>query len=136
MYFALQSRASAGAGEARAAGGSDEAAPEPLDAAPVFAPVGALVPVALLAVARGGTVVCAGIHMSDIPASRWCAACRFGSRRARTGLSEANRALDDLRRPWGRGGRAAGRRGFLNRVPAASARDLSRVTSLRRQRDR
>jgi len=85
MYFALQSRASAGAGEARAAGGSDEAPPEPLDAAPVFAPVGALVPVALLAVARGGTVVCAGIHMSDIPASRWCAACRFGSRRARTG---------------------------------------------------
>ena len=67
MSFALQSLASAGAGEARAAGGSDEAAPEPLDAAPVFAPVGALVPVALRAVAPGGTVVCAGIHMSPIP---------------------------------------------------------------------
>jgi propanol-preferring alcohol dehydrogenase len=41
--------------------------PEPLDAAIVFAPVGALVPAALRALARGGTVVCAGIHMSDIP---------------------------------------------------------------------
>jgi propanol-preferring alcohol dehydrogenase len=41
--------------------------PEPLDAAILFAPVGALVPAALRAVAKGGTVVCAGIHMSDIP---------------------------------------------------------------------
>jgi propanol-preferring alcohol dehydrogenase len=49
------------------AGGSDEAPPEELDAAVIFAPVGPLVPVALGAVARGGTVVCAGIHMSDIP---------------------------------------------------------------------
>ncbi len=50
------------------AGGSDQAAPELLDAAILFAPVGALVPVALAAVRPGGTVVCAGIHMSDIPA--------------------------------------------------------------------
>lgn len=49
------------------AGGSDEAPPEPLDAAILFAPVGALVPAALRAVERGGTVVCAGIHMSDVP---------------------------------------------------------------------
>ncbi|HYC31344.1 MAG TPA: zinc-dependent alcohol dehydrogenase family protein [Gemmatimonadales bacterium] len=49
------------------AGGSGEPAPEPLDAAIIFAPVGALVPAALRAVAPGGTVVCAGIHMSDIP---------------------------------------------------------------------
>ncbi len=49
------------------AGGSDEAPPEMLDAAIIFAPVGALVPVALRAVERGGTVVCAGIHMSPIP---------------------------------------------------------------------
>jgi alcohol dehydrogenase, propanol-preferring len=49
------------------AGGSDQAPPEPLDAAIVFAPVGSLVPAALRAVARGGTVVCAGIHMSEIP---------------------------------------------------------------------
>jgi propanol-preferring alcohol dehydrogenase len=49
------------------AGGSDEAPPEELDAAIIFAPVGALVPVALRAVAKGGVVVCAGIHMSDIP---------------------------------------------------------------------
>jgi propanol-preferring alcohol dehydrogenase len=50
------------------AGGSDEASPEPLDAALLFAPVGALVPAALAATRPGGTVVCAGIHMSDIPA--------------------------------------------------------------------
>jgi alcohol dehydrogenase, propanol-preferring len=50
------------------AGASDEAPPEPLDAALIFAPVGALVPAALRAVAPGGTVVCAGIHMSDVPA--------------------------------------------------------------------
>ena len=49
------------------AGSSEEAPPEELDAAIVFAPVGALVPAALKVVARGGTVVCAGIHMSDIP---------------------------------------------------------------------
>ncbi|NQZ95996.1 MAG: zinc-dependent alcohol dehydrogenase family protein [Myxococcales bacterium] len=50
------------------AGGSDEPAPEPLDAALIFAPVGSLVPAALRAVDKGGRVVCAGIHMSDIPA--------------------------------------------------------------------
>jgi propanol-preferring alcohol dehydrogenase len=49
------------------AGGSDELPPEPLDAAIVFAPVGPLVPAALRALDRGGVVVCAGIHMSDIP---------------------------------------------------------------------
>jgi propanol-preferring alcohol dehydrogenase len=49
------------------AGASEEAPPEPLDAAIIFAPVGALVPAALRAVIKGGTVVCAGIHMSDIP---------------------------------------------------------------------
>jgi propanol-preferring alcohol dehydrogenase len=49
------------------AGSSEEAPPEELDAAIIFAPVGALVPAALRAIARGGTVVCAGIHMSDIP---------------------------------------------------------------------
>ena len=49
------------------AGPSDAPGPEPLDAAILFAPVGALVPAALRAVDRGGIVVCAGIHMSDIP---------------------------------------------------------------------
>ena len=49
------------------AGGSDEHAPEALDAALLFAPVGALVPAALRALTKGGTVVCGGIHMSDIP---------------------------------------------------------------------
>lgn len=50
------------------AGGSDQAPPEPLDAAIIFAPVGPLVPAALQHTAPGGTVVCGGIHMSDIPA--------------------------------------------------------------------
>jgi propanol-preferring alcohol dehydrogenase len=49
------------------AGGSDEMPPEPLDAAIIYAPVGDLVPMALKAVRKGGRVVCAGIHMSDIP---------------------------------------------------------------------
>jgi propanol-preferring alcohol dehydrogenase len=49
------------------AGGSDANPPEPLDAAIIFAPVGALVPAALAAVKKGGRVVCGGIHMSDIP---------------------------------------------------------------------
>lgn len=55
------------------AGDSTQTPPEPLDAALIFAPVGALVPVALQATRKGGTVVCAGIHMSDIPAFpyRW-----------------------------------------------------------------
>jgi len=50
------------------AGASVERPPVPLDAALIFAPVGALVPLALKAVRKGGRVVCAGIHMSDIPA--------------------------------------------------------------------
>lgn len=55
------------------AGASDEAPPESLDAAILYAPVGALVPAALRAVRKGGRVVCAGIHMSDIPSFpyRW-----------------------------------------------------------------
>jgi alcohol dehydrogenase, propanol-preferring len=50
------------------AGGSSESPPEPLDAAIIFAPVGALVPAALRAVGPAGRVICAGIHMSEIPA--------------------------------------------------------------------
>ena len=49
------------------AGGSDDVPPEPLDCAIIYAPVGALVPAALKSVRKGGRVVCAGIHMSDIP---------------------------------------------------------------------
>jgi len=49
------------------AGGSDEMPPEPLDAAIIFATSGNLVPLALMAVRKGGRVVCAGIHMSDLP---------------------------------------------------------------------
>ena len=110
-------------------GGADTAPPEPLDAALIFAPVGALVPVALRAVAKGGTVVCAGIHMSDIPSFPY--AELWGERTVRSianltrkdaeeflalapqvpvkttalpyPLSKANEALDDLR-----GGRVEG----------------------------
>jgi propanol-preferring alcohol dehydrogenase len=53
------------------AGGSEETPPELLDAAIIFAPVGALVPAALKAVKKGGRVVCGGIHMSDIPSFRY-----------------------------------------------------------------
>ncbi|KPK28886.1 MAG: alcohol dehydrogenase, partial [Betaproteobacteria bacterium SG8_40] len=49
------------------AGDSTDMPPVPLEAAIIFAPVGELVPIALRAVAKGGRVVCAGIHMSDIP---------------------------------------------------------------------
>ncbi len=49
------------------AGDSDEMPPQPLDTAIIFAPVGSLLPAALSAVDKGGTVICAGIHMSDIP---------------------------------------------------------------------
>jgi len=74
------------------AGGSEEAPPAPLDAAIIFAPVGALVPAALRAVAKGGIVVCAGIHMSDIPAFPYD--ILWGERQVR---ADANLARQDLR---------------------------------------
>ena len=105
------------------AGGSEEPPPEPLDAAIIFAPVGALVPRALASLAPGGRVVCAGIHMSDIPSFPYD--ILWGEREivsvanltradgiefmalapripvqttvSTYPLSEANRALDDLR---------------------------------------
>ena len=111
------------------AGDSSGPAPEPLDAAIIYAPVGALVPAALAATAKGGTVVCAGIHMSDIPSFPY--RLLWGERvvrsvanltrrdgeefmnlapriplRVRTQnypLRQANQALDDLR-----GGRVSG----------------------------
>lgn len=105
------------------AGASGEAPPEPLDAAILFAPVGALVPEALKQTARGGTVVCAGIHMSDVPgfpyrilweervvrsvanltrrdAEEFLALAPKVPVKTHTRdypLAEANRALDDLR---------------------------------------
>lgn len=63
----LTTQQSAKALGAKWAGGSDEMPPEKLDAAIIFASVGPLVPVALRALAKGGIVVCGGIHMSDIP---------------------------------------------------------------------
>lgn len=111
------------------AGSSDDAPPEPLDAAIIFAPVGGLVPTALRALRPGGRVVCAGIHMSDIPSFPY--EILWGEREVvsvanltRTDgeeflklapeipvettvqpyrLADANRALDDLR-----GGRLQG----------------------------
>jgi propanol-preferring alcohol dehydrogenase len=66
----LESQAFARSMGAAWAGGTDET-PEPLDAAIIFAPAGELVPIALRALAKGGIVVCAGIHMSDIPSFQY-----------------------------------------------------------------
>jgi propanol-preferring alcohol dehydrogenase len=72
------------------AGASDEAPPDELDAALLFAPVGALVPQALQAVVKGGVVVCGGIHMSDIPSFPY--SFLWGERRL---VSVANLTRDD-----------------------------------------
>lgn len=106
------------------AGGSDETPPETLDAALLFAPVGGLVPAALKATVKGGTVVCAGIHMSDIPSFPYDLLWHERTVRSVANLTredgeeflkvaprvpvktqthvyplvDANRALDDLRR--------------------------------------
>ena len=106
------------------AGGSDEAPPCPLDAALIFAPAGELVPAALRNVVKGGTVVCAGIHLSDIPAFPYeilwgerkiisvanltrqdgidffelIASMRIRTHTVPYALADANRALDDLRK--------------------------------------
>jgi alcohol dehydrogenase, propanol-preferring len=111
------------------AGGSDEDAPQKLDAAIIFAPVGALVPRALANLRKGGIVVCGGIHMSDIPAFPYAllweerrivsvanltredareflalaAKARIETHTTTYPLADANRALDDLR-----GGRLQG----------------------------
>jgi propanol-preferring alcohol dehydrogenase len=105
------------------AGGAEEPPPEALDAAIIFAPVGALVPLALKAVRKGGIVVCGGIHMSDLPSFPYALlweerqlvsvanltrrdgreylplAAQAGVRAevATYPLGDANRALDDLR---------------------------------------
>jgi propanol-preferring alcohol dehydrogenase len=105
------------------AGGSDETPPEPLDAAIIYATAGALVPAALRAVGKGGRVVCAGIHMSDIPSFPYAilweerqlvsvanltrrdgldflkAAAEYGilAETTRYALADADRALADLR---------------------------------------
>lgn len=72
------------------AGGSDEAPPQPLDAQLIFAPAGSLVPAALAATRKGGTVVCGGIHMSTIPAFAY--ALLWGERELR---SVANLTRED-----------------------------------------
>src|SRR5271168_2957332 len=95
------------------AGDSTTSPPEPLDAALIFAPVGSLVPAALAATKKGGTVVCGGIHMSDIPSfpyrilweERVLRSVANLTRReagvrtetATYPLDRANEALDDLR---------------------------------------
>ena len=75
-------------------GGSEERPPAPLDAAILFAPVGALVPAALAATAPGGTVVCAGIHMSDIPSFPY--ALLWGERTVRSVANLTRRDGDEL----------------------------------------
>ncbi len=76
------------------AGASGETPPESLDAAILFAPVGALVPAALRATAPGGTVVCAGIHMSDIPSFPY--ALLWGERTVRSVANLTRRDGDEL----------------------------------------
>ena len=76
------------------AGGSDERPPFTLDAAIIFAPVGALVPAALAAVRKGGTVVCGGIHMSDIPSFPY--ARLWGERRLVSVANLTRRDGDEL----------------------------------------
>ncbi len=104
-------------------GGSDQSPPQPLDAAIIFATVGDLVPAALTAVRKGGRVVCAGIHMSDIPSFpyrilweerdllsvanltradgveflRLAPQVGIKTHTTRYGLQQANQALSDLR---------------------------------------
>lgn len=74
------------------AGASEDRPPEPLDAAIIFAPVGALVPLALKAVRKGGRVICGGIHMSDIPSFPY--ALLWEERKV---MSVANLTRDDAR---------------------------------------
>ena len=76
------------------AGASGEPPPEPLDAALLFAPVGALVPAALRAVAPGGSVVCAGIHMSDVPSFPY--ALLWGERTVRSVANLTRRDGDEF----------------------------------------
>ena len=72
------------------AGSSDQSPPERLDAAIIFAPVGALVPLALRAVAAGGIVVCAGIHMSDVPSMPYSALWEERTLRSVANLTRAD----------------------------------------------
>lgn len=76
------------------AGGSDQAPPRTLDAAIIFAPVGELVPVALGAVVKGGTVVCAGIHMSQIPSFDY--QLLWGERQLRSVANLTRRDAEDF----------------------------------------
>ncbi|HZF13752.1 MAG TPA: alcohol dehydrogenase, partial [Thermoanaerobaculia bacterium] len=76
------------------AGGSDEPPPEPLDAALLFAPAGELVPAALAAVVKGGTVVCGGIHMSDIPSFPY--AILWGERMVRSVANLTRRDAEEF----------------------------------------
>ena len=95
------------------AGGSDEMPPEPLDAAIIYATVGDLVPLALKAVRKGGRVVCAGIHMSDIPSFPYAS------------------ALGRASAPVGRQSHAAGRHRFP--APGAGDRHRHQTTTLSAQ---
>ena len=79
------------------AGGSDETPPEPLDAAIIFASAGELVPQALKVLTPGGTVVCAGIHMSDIPSFPYDDPVAASAASARSPTSPAGTARSSSR---------------------------------------
>jgi len=99
------------------AGGSDELPPEPLDAALVFAPVGALVPAALRSVRKGGVVVCGGIHMSDVPSFPY--ALLWGERVLRSVANLTRRDGEELLALAAR----AGVRSRVRPYPLAAAND-------------
>lgn len=99
------------------AGSSEDASPAQLDAAIIFAPVGALVPKALAAVRKGGCVVCGGIHMSDIPQFRY--ALLWGERRV---VSVANLTRADTAE-------------FLAIAPRAGVRTTTHVYRLEQAND-
>ena len=106
------------------AGGSDETPPEELDAAIIFAPVGALVPAALRAVRKAGIVVCAGIHMSDIPSFPY--ELLWGERVPRARAA----------RPGPNGRRSIRARGGERRARAAALRSDPRQRRLRHRHPR
>jgi propanol-preferring alcohol dehydrogenase len=107
------------------AGGSDEAPPEELDAAIIFAPVGALVPTALRAVRKGGIVVCAGIHMSDI--SSFSYELLWGERSI---VSVANLTRDDGRELFARDDLPVARVEVFDLAEAEQALDAIRAGHL------
>lgn len=113
------------------AGDSQQAPPEPLDAALIFAPVGALVPAALRALRKGGIVVCAGIHMSEIPRLSPTTSCGANARSVRWPISRAATAKNSS--PSRRASRSA-RKSNASRSPMPTSRSTGCAAATSRAR--